>query len=159
LIRQIATPGLEHEWPSREELYYPLHVFPIVVPSLREQTADDPLLVRHFVHTYAQHRRKRNDTIPAEALDALTGYPYPGNVRQLQNLIKHAGHQDHLLTPVDYLHYRPPAARSPQRPADPTVESHARPICGSCRRGANQGCRGRRVEQERLFQNEHGVWS
>jgi len=58
-----------------------MHVFPIVVPSLREQTADDPLLVRHFVRTYTQHRRKRIDTIPAEALAALTGYPCPGNVR------------------------------------------------------------------------------
>jgi transcriptional regulator with GAF, ATPase, and Fis domain len=110
LIRQIATPGLETERPSSEDLYCRLHAFSIVVPPLREQTADNPLLVRYFVHTYAQHRRKRIETIPAEGLDALTGYPCPGNVRELQNLIEHAGHQDRLLTPVDYLHYRPPAS-------------------------------------------------
>jgi transcriptional regulator with GAF, ATPase, and Fis domain len=80
LIRQIATPGPETEWPSREDWYYRLQVLPIIVPSLREQAADNPLLVRCFVHTYARHRRKRIDTIPAEALDALTGYPCPGNV-------------------------------------------------------------------------------
>jgi hypothetical protein len=92
-------------------------------------------------------------TSPAEALDALTGYPGPGHVRQLQNLIEHAGHQDRLLTPVDSLHDRPPASRSLQRPADPTVESHAHPICGSGRRGTTQCHRDSGVAQGRPFQN------
>jgi transcriptional regulator with PAS, ATPase and Fis domain len=67
LIRQIATPGLETEWPSREDSYYRLQVLPIIVPSSREQAADNPLLVRYFVHTYAQHRRERFATIPTVA--------------------------------------------------------------------------------------------
>jgi hypothetical protein len=134
-------------------VYHRLHVFPIVVPSLREQPADDPLLVRYLVHTYAQYRRKRIGTIPAEALDVLTGYPCPGNVRQPRNLIEHAGHQDRLRTSVDSLHYWPPASRPLQRPADPTVESHARPICGGWRCPSPQCRRDKGVEQGRLFQN------
>jgi formate hydrogenlyase transcriptional activator len=62
---------------------------------LRERPEDIPLLVRHFVHTYAQRLRKRIDTIHAEALDALTGYHWPGDVRELQNVIGRAV----ILTP------------------------------------------------------------
>ena len=72
----------------REDLYYRLNVFPIAVPPLRERIEDIPLLVRHFVHTYAQRLRKRIDTIPADALEALASYPWPGNVRELQNVIE-----------------------------------------------------------------------
>jgi formate hydrogenlyase transcriptional activator len=67
----------------REDLYYCLNVFPLTVPPLRERVEDIPLLVRHFVHTYAQRLRKRIDTIPADALEALARYHWPGNVREL----------------------------------------------------------------------------
>jgi formate hydrogenlyase transcriptional activator len=67
----------------RADLYYRLHVFPILVPPLRQRLEDIPLLVRHFVRRYARQLRKRLDTIPAEAMMALTRYAWPGNVRQL----------------------------------------------------------------------------
>ena len=57
---------------------------------------DIPLLVRHFVHTYAQRLRTRIDTIPADVLDALAGYPWPGDLRGLQNVIERAV----ILTPA-----------------------------------------------------------
>jgi formate hydrogenlyase transcriptional activator len=72
----------------RADLYYRLNVFPITVPPLRHRPEDIPLLVRHFVRHYAQQLRKRIDTIPTEALDALTHYAWPGNVRELQNAIE-----------------------------------------------------------------------
>ena len=74
----------------RADLYYRLTVFPIMVPPLRHRPEDIPLLVRHFVRHYAQQLRKRIDTIPTEALDALTHYAWPGNVRELQNAIERA---------------------------------------------------------------------
>jgi formate hydrogenlyase transcriptional activator len=74
----------------RADLYYRLNVFPITVPPLRHRPEDIPLLVRHFVRHYAQQLRKRIDTIPTEALDALTHYAWPGNVRELQNAIERA---------------------------------------------------------------------
>jgi formate hydrogenlyase transcriptional activator len=74
----------------REDLYYRLKVFPIHVPPLRQRTEDIPLLVRHFVSTYAQRMNKRIDQIATETMNALVRYRWPGNVRELQNFIERA---------------------------------------------------------------------
>jgi formate hydrogenlyase transcriptional activator len=74
----------------RSDLFYRLNVFPIRVPALRERVMDIPLLVRHFVKHYAQRMNKVIDTIPSEAMSALMRYPWPGNIRELQNLIERA---------------------------------------------------------------------
>jgi formate hydrogenlyase transcriptional activator len=74
----------------RSDLYYRLNVFPIHLPPLRERPEDIPLLVRHFAHQHAQRLEKVVHTIPAEALEALTRYPWPGNIRELQNVIERA---------------------------------------------------------------------
>jgi formate hydrogenlyase transcriptional activator len=71
----------------REDLFYRLNVFPIYVPSLRERKSDIPALVRHFVSTFASEAKKSIVTIPAEAMDALLNWRWPGNIRELQNLI------------------------------------------------------------------------
>jgi formate hydrogenlyase transcriptional activator len=72
----------------RADLYYRLHVFPLHVPSLRERRGDIPLLTRYFVQKHAQRMGRNIDTIPASALEALTRYDWPGNIRELQNLIE-----------------------------------------------------------------------
>jgi formate hydrogenlyase transcriptional activator len=74
----------------RADLYYRLNVFPMTIPPLRHRPEDISLLVRHFVHDYAQRLHKRIDLIPAEAMAALTHYHWPGNVRELQNVIERA---------------------------------------------------------------------
>jgi formate hydrogenlyase transcriptional activator len=74
----------------RADLYYRLNVFPIALPPLRQRPEDIPLLVRHFVRHYAWHLHKRIDAIPAEVMEGLTRYAWPGNVRQLQNVIEPA---------------------------------------------------------------------
>ena len=71
----------------REDLYYRLNVFPIRVPPLREQLDDVPELARHFLARFAAEERRRIGSIGAEALDLLTRYSWPGNVRQLENAI------------------------------------------------------------------------
>ena len=72
----------------RGDLYYRLHVFPLNVPALRERREDIPLLTRYFLQKYAQRMKRNIETIPAAALDALTRYDWPGNIRELQNLIE-----------------------------------------------------------------------
>jgi formate hydrogenlyase transcriptional activator len=74
----------------RADLYYRLHVFPITVPPLRQRAADIPLLVRYFVRHSAQQLGRRIDTIPADAMAALTHDHWPGNVRELQHVIERA---------------------------------------------------------------------
>jgi formate hydrogenlyase transcriptional activator len=72
----------------RADLYYRLNVFPIYVPPLRDRSEDIPLLVRHFAQRYARRMNRAIDTIPLEAMEALVHHQWPGNIRELQNLIE-----------------------------------------------------------------------
>jgi formate hydrogenlyase transcriptional activator len=72
----------------RLDLYYRLNVFPISIPPLRERPEDIPLLVRHFVQQFAQRMNKTIERISPETMEALTCYPWPGNIRELQNVIE-----------------------------------------------------------------------
>jgi formate hydrogenlyase transcriptional activator len=74
----------------RPDLFYRLNVFPIHVPPLRERAEDIPMLVRHFAQQYARQMKRTVDTIPTESMTALKRYPWPGNIRELQNLIERA---------------------------------------------------------------------
>jgi DNA-binding NtrC family response regulator len=72
----------------RLDLYYRLNVFPIVVPPLRERPEDIPLLAQHFVQQFAQRMNKTIDAISSKTMEALIRYPWPGNIRELQNVIE-----------------------------------------------------------------------
>jgi formate hydrogenlyase transcriptional activator len=74
----------------RSDLYYRLNVFPIRVPSLRERKEDIPQLVRHFVKEFSRRDQRMIDTIPSETMQALVRYHWPGNIRELQNVIERA---------------------------------------------------------------------
>jgi transcriptional regulator with GAF, ATPase, and Fis domain len=74
----------------REDLYYRLNVFPIYVPPLRDRRDDIPPLVRSFVQAYARRIGKSTPTISAAIMASLSSYPWPGNIRQLQNVIERA---------------------------------------------------------------------
>src|SRR5438552_45175 len=74
----------------REDLFYRLNVFPIDVPALRKRSEDIPLLVNHFVKRFARRMNRTIETIPAETMAVLTRYPWPGNIRELQNVIERA---------------------------------------------------------------------
>jgi DNA-binding NtrC family response regulator len=71
----------------REDLFYRLHVFPITVPPLRERPADIPALSRHFLARFAAEEGKRIRLITPEALHVLAAFPWPGNIRQLENTL------------------------------------------------------------------------
>src|SRR5499426_1833302 len=74
----------------RSDLYYRLNVFPVVLPPLRERTEDIPMLARHFAQKFARRMRKSIDTIPADTMAALSRYHWPGNIREMQNVIERA---------------------------------------------------------------------
>ena len=71
----------------REDLFYRLHVFPITVPPLRERPNDIPALARHFLALFAAEEGKRIRHITPDALRLLTAFPWPGNIRQLENAV------------------------------------------------------------------------
>jgi formate hydrogenlyase transcriptional activator len=74
----------------RNDLYYRLNAFPITVPPLRERPEDIPLLVHFFAHKFAKQMKKPIERIPTQTMAALTAYPWPGNIRELQNLVERA---------------------------------------------------------------------
>ena len=74
----------------RSDLYYRLRVFPLVMPPLRERQEDIPTLVRYFVQKYARRMNRAVETIPSETLDLLVRYSWPGNIRELENLLERA---------------------------------------------------------------------
>jgi two-component system nitrogen regulation response regulator NtrX len=72
----------------REDLYFRLNVIPFQVAPLRERRPDVPLLARHFIAQISAEYGKRPKELTAEALDALSGLPWPGNIRELRNTIE-----------------------------------------------------------------------
>ena len=74
----------------REDLFYRLNVVPIRLPALRERTGDIPLLVEHFLVKFNERLKKRVEGVEAEAMETLVAYPWPGNIRELENVIERA---------------------------------------------------------------------
>jgi formate hydrogenlyase transcriptional activator len=72
----------------RADLYYRLNVFPIHVPALRERKEDIPVLVRYFTQKFAQAMHRPIDSIPTRAMEALQAWHWPGNIRELENVIE-----------------------------------------------------------------------
>jgi len=84
LLKMVEEQGF------RADLFYRLNVYPIRVPALRERAADIPSLVKHFVRHFSRRMSKMIDTIPSATIEALVRYPWPGNIRELQNVIERA---------------------------------------------------------------------
>ena len=111
----------------RIDLYYRLNVFPISLPPLRERREDIPALVEHFVEILSRRMRRHVRHIPSETMAAFSSYPWPGNIRELQNLVERA-----VILAQDGLLQNPlptsgvPIARSPSigtisRESEPAV--------------------------------------
>jgi len=92
-IRLVAATNrnlkaMVEEGKFRSDLYYRLHVFPLEVPPLRDRRPDIPLLIRFFAQKYAQRMNRHIESIPSAAIEALNEYAWPGNIRELQNLVE-----------------------------------------------------------------------
>jgi formate hydrogenlyase transcriptional activator len=108
--------GMILEKQFRSDLYYRVNVFPIQIPPLRERPEDIPLLVEHFVQQAARKLRKTIDTIPTETVDALIQYRWPGNIRELENVIERAV----ILSPGPVLRLSPRDLKSRITPGQNT---------------------------------------
>jgi DNA-binding NtrC family response regulator len=84
LMRQLFMPN----GAFRQDLYYRLNVFPLEMPPLRARRADIPLLVEYFIDRYARKAGKNIRSVDKKTLQLLQSYPWPGNIRELQNVIE-----------------------------------------------------------------------
>jgi formate hydrogenlyase transcriptional activator len=113
--------SMVNELKFRSDLFFRLNVFPIQVPPLRERQEDIPLLVRHFTQQFSRRMNRGIDTIPSAAMDALCRYRWPGNIRELQNVIERTV----IISPgpafnLDFADMQfPKATRPEERPATP----------------------------------------
>jgi transcriptional regulator with GAF, ATPase, and Fis domain len=94
-VRIVATTNRDLEAEVRkgrfrQDLYYRLNVFPITVPPLRERKEDIPLMVQAFIERYARKLGKQITSIQKETMKALQGYPWPGNIRELESVLERA---------------------------------------------------------------------
>ena len=92
-VRLIAATNRDlaamvEEQKFRSDLFFRLNVFPVELPPLRERPEDIPLLVRHFAEEFSRRMGKRVETISSQTMDALCQYRWPGNIRELQNVIE-----------------------------------------------------------------------
>jgi PAS domain S-box-containing protein len=103
----------------REDLYYRLNVFPLEVPPLRARKADVPLLVEYFIDRYARKAGKKIRSVDRKALQLLQSYPWPGNIRELQNVIERSVivcETEDFTIDESWLSQPPPGARSGNTP-------------------------------------------
>jgi DNA-binding NtrC family response regulator len=108
----------------REDLYFRLSVFPIMIPPLRERSDDIVTLARHFAEKFCRDQNKKTLMLSPAALDELRAYPWPGNVRELQNCIERAVilcDADSILPRHLNLSFRPPTAPGRDGAAVPAV--------------------------------------
>jgi formate hydrogenlyase transcriptional activator len=123
--RDLETMVSEQKF--RSDLFFRLNVFPVHVPPLRERQGDIPLLVRHFTQQFSRRMKKVMETIPSTAMDALCRYHWPGNIRELQNVIERAVIiSTGPVVDVDVADLQfPKATRPEERPAPPKSPTSA----------------------------------
>jgi len=117
-LKQMVAEGK-----FRGDLYYRLHVFPLTMPPLRERKEDIPLLIRYFAQKHAKRMNRPIEEIPAAALEALTEYAWPGNIRELQNVVERSV----ILSPGRVLQITLPqvAKTAPASAGSPRLEQSA----------------------------------
>ena len=106
----------------RQDLYYRLSVYPITLPPLRERPEDIPLLVQFFIQNLNKKLGKQVDSIPQRSMSALQQYSWPGNIRELENVLE----RTMITTPDNVLHVDLPDHAAATHEAQQTLEEHER---------------------------------
>jgi formate hydrogenlyase transcriptional activator len=143
-VRVIAATNRDlgraiSEGTFREDLYYRLNVFPVQVPPLRDRSEDIPLLVQYFVRRSMARIGRRITRIPNQVMDRLRRYPWPGNIRELENIVERAV----ILSPREELVIGPEVL--PAAAPEPTHANGAAPESSSAPTGATSPRAGDRV--------------
>ena len=123
--RDLRTMVAEQQF--RADLFYRVNVFPIILPSLRERREDIPTLVRYFVQEFSTRMRKNIEAIPSEVMETLVNYSWPGNIRELRNIIERSvilTPGKRLTIPKDDLHETRPHAPAPVVTMDDAERRH-----------------------------------
>ena len=123
--RDLRTMVAEQQF--RADLFYRVNVFPIMLPALRERREDIPTLVRYFVQEFATRMRKNIEAIPAEVMETLVNYSWPGNIRELRNIIERSvilTSGKRLTIPKDDLHESRPTTPAPVVTMDDAERRH-----------------------------------
>ena len=126
--------GMVDEKKFRADLYYRLNVFPIFIPPLRKRREDIPMLVSHFTQLFSHRINKKIESVATETMNALVNYPWPGNIRELQNVIERAvlvSHGNVLKVPLSDLKSQSPREQTvPAKPGrgDGNAKEEAQPI-------------------------------
>lgn len=123
----------------REDLFYRLNVVPINLPPLRDRKEDVPLLIEHFLKIYNEKNGRSLQGFHPRALDALMRYPWPGNIRELENVVERAV----ILTRDDYVPY--------SELPDPIREALDDPLSREIREGITPGMTIREMEKELII--------
>jgi len=135
----------------REDLFYRLNVFPLVVPPLRERWEDIPVLVEYFINLYARNAGKTFRRINKRTLDRLRSYPWPGNVRELQNVIERSVivcDSDEFAVEESWLSARPSSER--RLPLFNSLATHEKTIIEDALRASGGRIFGQAGAAERL---------
>ena len=119
-VRVIAASNANlltrvHQGSFREDLYYRLNVVPIHVPALRERVADIPLLINHFVRKVCAAEGLPGKSVTSSAAEFLSAYSWPGNVRQLENIVEHSVVMNASGASLDALDFALPRTAQPER--------------------------------------------
>ena len=125
--RDLAAMVQEQKF--RADLFFRLNVFPVELPPLRERSEDIPLLVRHFAEEFSRRMGRRVEAIPSQTMNALREYQWPGNIRELQNVIERSvilSSGPSLNVPVAELH--PRAMSVPVNEAVPVKSTRRMPV-------------------------------
>src|SRR5262249_899232 len=113
-VRLVAAtnrdlPQMVRDGQFRSDLFYRLNIFPISIPPLRERQEDIPKLIRYFAQKYSVRLSRKITSIASHALDVLNRYPWPGNIRELENFVERAvilSRGTELELPISELRFR-----------------------------------------------------
>lgn len=131
--RNLAQRMTENEF--RSDLFYRLNVFPIRMPALRERREDIPLLVRHFVHKSARRMDRYIEIVPKETMATMCEYDWPGNIRELENLIERSvilSPGNVLQVPLTELHSQPGSCAEPESSLEAAEREHIIRVLREC---------------------------
>ncbi len=148
----------------REDLYYRLHVIPITMPPLRERMSDLPLLASHFLRQFSEGSTKRVLDIKPEAMSILLNYHWPGNIRELENVIEHAfilakGESINVSELPAYLQETAKVMHGSGESLEELERAHLLRVLEECQGNKNQAARRLKISRSTLYRKleRHGL--